>query len=93
MPARIFSDFVQADSTITRKYGGTGLGLSICSKLTSLLGGSIAICPEKKGGTKFLVSLPLKTVEESQQETLPVSQTIELKAAILGDKGACSRGQ
>jgi signal transduction histidine kinase len=37
----IFKPFVQADGSITRKYGGAGIGLAICSSLISIMGGHL----------------------------------------------------
>ncbi|MCB9091233.1 MAG: response regulator [Halobacteriovoraceae bacterium] len=49
----IFQSFVQADSSIKRKYGGSGLGLSIVSEILSLLGTKLELESEEKKGSKF----------------------------------------
>lgn len=60
----IFKKFMQADSTINRKYGGTGLGLAITKTLSETMGGTIRLETELGKGSEFTVSLPLRVISE-----------------------------
>jgi signal transduction histidine kinase len=57
---RLFHAYVQADSTIARRYGGTGLGLSISRQLIELMGGAISLRSEVNVGTTISFWIPVQ---------------------------------
>jgi len=57
--AKIFEEFQQADSSITRKKGGTGLGLSIARRIIEMHGGRIWVESELGKGSTFYFTLPM----------------------------------
>jgi len=53
----IFDPFVQADTTVTRRFGGTGLGLSISKKFAEALDGDITVDSELGKGSTFSIKI------------------------------------
>ncbi len=86
--AKISEDFVQADTSITRKFGGTGLGVGIVERLTQKMGGTFTLESEPGFGTTARVMLPMEIA------TLPETRRAEADAADTGPRSSieCLRG-
>lgn len=57
--AHLFQHFIQANSTISRRFGGTGLGLAICQKIIAAMGGTIEVRSAPGQGACFTVRVEL----------------------------------
>ncbi len=75
----IFEKFVQADQTISRRFGGSGLGLAISKSLANLMGGDISVISKPGEGAIFTVSLVLQAGR--QQDVTPAPKPAIVKTS------------
>jgi len=64
----IFERFVQVDKSLARDHEGSGIGLSLVKSLVELHGGTISVESQVGKGSEFIIYIPCKQVDKSNDE-------------------------
>lgn len=76
----LFQDYMQADATISGRFGGTGIGLSLVRRLSVLLGGDVTAHSIIGEGSQFTAEIAADVRDLSDVE-VEANGMIETKAA------------
>ncbi|GJN23514.1 hypothetical protein PR202_gb11169 [Eleusine coracana subsp. coracana] len=83
---RVFTPFMQADSSTSRNYGGTGIGLSISKCLVELMGGQINFVSRPHVGSTFTFTAVLRRLGITSE----VVGSTELALSMLSGRNGSS---
>jgi signal transduction histidine kinase/DNA-binding response OmpR family regulator len=91
--ASLFSPFMQADASTTRKYGGTGLGLAISSNLVKLMKGTIGVESIEGQGSEFRFTIETRftTPKAEINPVYKVLQSLPGKNILIVDDNPTNR--
>ncbi len=104
---KIFQPFVQADGSVTRRFGGTGLGLAITRRFAEALGGDVIVKSQEGAGSLFSLTVDagdlqgvamrtgeqLQAAHQASQETTSSQATVQLPPCrvLVVDDNAANR--
>ena len=90
---RVFTPFMQADSSTSRNYGGTGIGLSISKCLVELMGGQIKFISRPQIGSTFSFTADFGRCKKNALSDLKKSNSDDLPTVFRGLKAIVVDGR
>ncbi len=85
---RMFKPFMQADSSITRKYGGTGLGLAISKQIIESMRGEIGVDGKLGEGATFWFTVCLHKQHVQKNELPPINRKMDISTVLIVNNNA-----
>ena len=89
--ARLFSSFMQAESSTTRKFGGTGLGLAISKHIIEMMNGKIWIESELGKGSTFAFIIKAERAAETSDGLLEMGINWKNMSVLVVDNALYTR--
>jgi len=85
---KLFTDFNQAESSTSSKFGGTGLGLALSRSLCRMMRGEITVESEYGKGSCFTIALPARLDAAPGSGATPVQDAHTTAATELASAAA-----